>query len=172
MEPFRVFDFCPRCGQRRAGEPAKPFKCGSCGLLFYFNPAVAVGVILLDDDGRALLVRRALDPAKGKLGLPGGFVDFGETAEAALRREVREEVNLELASMEFVASANNDYDFAGITYPVLDLYFVARPSSTRGIAALDGVESYCWIKPAEIQLDDIAFPSMRQALRVYNSTPR
>jgi ADP-ribose pyrophosphatase YjhB (NUDIX family) len=168
MQPYDLLEFCPRCGQRRTASVANPFRCAACGLVYYFNPAVAVGAILLGPDDRALLVKRAQEPAKGKLGLPGGFVDFNERAEEALRREVREEVNLELASMEYVCSAVNHYAYAGVTYPVLDLFFAARAASMTGLAALDGVESYCWIKPAEIRLEDIAFPSMRQALQVFN----
>lgn len=168
-EPFQLFTFCPRCGQRRDGPAAVPFRCRGCGLVLYFNPAVAVGVILLGPDGRALFVRRANDPAKGKLGLPGGFVDFGETAEEAVRREVREEVNLEVAELEFLCSAVNYYEFAGVTYPVLDLFFVARADSVAQAAARDEVAGLCWMRPAEVDLEEIAFPSMRQALRVFRA---
>jgi NAD+ diphosphatase len=169
MEPYRLFQFCPRCGQRQTAEPAHPFRCAACGLLYFFNPAVAVGAILLGPDDRALFVKRAHDPAKGKLGLPGGFVDLGETAEDALRREVREEVNLESDSLEFLCSCPNSYLYAGITYPVCDLYFVARASRVKEVAALDGVESYCWLKPSDVDLDELAFPSAREAIRLYNS---
>lgn len=137
--------------------------------MLYFNPAVAVGVILLGPDGRALFVRRANDPAKGKLGLPGGFVDFGETAEEAVQREVREEVNLEVAGLEFLCSAVNHYEFAGVTYPVLDLFFVARADSVAQAAAREEVAGLCWARPAEVDLEEIAFPSMRQALRVFRA---
>jgi len=169
MEPCQLFQFCPRCGQQPPGAPTAPFRCPACGLVLYFNPAVAVGVILLGPDERALLVRRAHEPAKGKLGLPGGFVDFGETAEEALRREVREEVSLELASFEFLCSAVNAYAYRDVTYPVLDLFFVARAEAVGRAAPLDGVAGLCWLRPAEINLDEIAFPSMRQALRVFNA---
>jgi len=46
---------------------------------------VAAGVIVQDREGRVLLVRRAKEPARGRLGVPGGFVDVGETAEASAR---------------------------------------------------------------------------------------
>ena len=99
--------------------------------------------------------------------MPGGFVDIGERAEEALRREIREEVNLEVASVEFLCSQPNQYDYKGITYPVLDLFFVTRAGGTQPAVALDGVESVCWLKIREVNLDEIAFPSVRQALGYY-----
>src|SRR5262249_48118649 len=131
----------------------------------YFNPAVAVAAILLGPDGRVLLLRRAKDPGKGKFGLPGGFVDAGETAELALRREIREEVNLEVSSLEFLCSLPNRYHYKSVTYPVLDLFFVARVSSAAGAAALDGVESFLWQEAVQVDLNEMAFPSNAEALR-------
>lgn len=87
-----AFTHCPGCGARRP-ERAEPLSC-RCGFHYYFNPAVAVGGLITDADGRMLFIRRARDPGRGKLGLPGGFVDAGESAEEALRREVEEEVGL------------------------------------------------------------------------------
>lgn len=169
MEPARAFRFCPRCGRERSlSEPAQPFQCGHCGFVYYFNACLAVAAILLGPEDRALFVRRAHEPAKGRLAVPGGFIDLGETAEAALRREIKEEVNLEVGALEFLCTAVNEYHYRDITYPVLDLTFVARAKSIEGIAALDGVESFCWLKPAEVDLSEIAFPSIRAALIAFN----
>lgn len=57
------------------------------------HPIVAVGVLLLDDD-RVLLVRRARPPQQGRWTVPGGGVEVGETLEAAAARELREETGL------------------------------------------------------------------------------
>ena len=164
-----LFEFCPRCGARRSSGPANPFHCAACGHTQYFNPAVAVAALLLDTGNRLLLLRRAKDPGKGKLGLPGGFVDVGETAEDALRREIREEVNLDVSSLEFLCTLPNDYHYKGVTYPVLDIFFVARVLSTAGTAALDGVESFLWLEPERVDLNEMAFPSNAEALRRFNA---
>jgi ADP-ribose pyrophosphatase YjhB (NUDIX family) len=169
MEPARLFNFCPRCGVRRGDDqPLQPFLCAACGFHYYFNPCLAVAAILLGPDERALFIRRAKEPAKGRLAIPGGFVDPGETAEEALRREIKEEVNLDVGPLEFLCSAPNEYLYRGVNYPVLDLAFVCRAVSIDGIAALDGVEGFRWLKPAEVDPAEIAFPSIRAALRTYN----
>ena len=165
MEPSRQFQFCPRCGRaQKERPPDKCFRCDACEFQYYFNPAIAVAAFIVDADGLVLFIRRAKDPGKGKLAVPGGFVDAGETAEGALRREILEEVNLELTSLEFLASFPNQYHYKGVTYPVVDLFFVGRTDSTHSTAALDGVASCAWLDPAPIDLDEIAFPSMRAAL--------
>jgi len=164
--PLDLFRFCPRCGQPLpAGRRGNFIECGACGLLYFLNAVVAAGAILVDDRGRALFLRRSKDPGKGKLGLPGGFAEIGETAEENLRREVREEVNLELASLEFLCSSPNPYEYRGVTYPVLDLFFIARARSLDTLRVLEEADGCCWLAPEEIHIEDIAFPSVRAAVR-------
>ena len=164
--PWQIFRFCPRCGAARAAgaESPEPFRCDACGFLYFFNPAVAVAALILRDDGKGLFIRRAKDPAKGRLALVGGFVDVGESAEHALRREVREEVRLELQDVRFLSSTPNEYHYQGTTYPVVDFVFLARTEDPSGVAALDGVASFEWLDPYAIDVEALAFPSMRDAV--------
>ena len=53
------------------------------------TPALTTDCVIFDIEGRVLVVRRKNEPFKGSYALPGGFVDIGETVEAACRREVR-----------------------------------------------------------------------------------
>lgn len=169
MEPSRLFLHCPRCGAAASTPaPKRPFECAACGLHYYFNPAVAVAAVLLGPDGRALLLRRAKDPGKGLFGLPGGFVDIGETAEAALRREILEEVNLRVESLEYLSSGTNQYLYRGVDYPVLDFFFVARTTDISGIAALDDVESFEWRDAATVRGEEVAFASNAMALKDFS----
>lgn len=162
------FRHCPGCG-RPLPPPADPrlLQCTACGFLYHFNPAIGLGAILVAPEGRVLLVRRLRDPGRGKFGLPGGFADAGETAEAALRREVREEVGIEVAEFAYLCSGVNWYPYRGITYAVLDFFFTARVADTAGAKPLDEVESCAWFAPADLPLDEIAFPTVRAALEEY-----
>jgi NAD+ diphosphatase len=152
--PWRIFRFCPRCGvaRARATDTPEPFRCAACGFVYFFNPATAVAALVLRDDGRALFI---------------GFVDPGESAEQALHREVREEVRLELDDMRFLSSRPNDYPYQGTIYPVVDLVFVAHARDPHEAAALDGVASVEWLDPYAVDLDDLAFESMRHAVARY-----
>lgn len=118
------------------------------------------------DDGRILLIRRAKEPASGKLGTVGGFVDAGESAEDALRREIREEVHLDLKVIDFLASYPNDYVFDGITYPVVDLFFVCLAEDALMTHAGEDVAALEWHKVSEVPAKELAFNSMRQALLI------
>ena len=170
MTPLEAFKFCPACGRARpAGEPRSPFHCAACGFHYYFNPTVAVAALLVRPDGQALFIRRARPPAQGRLALAGGFIDIGETAEAALRREVREEVNLEIGPCTFLGSWPNAYEYRGITYPVLDLIFHAPVADSGAVRALDGVRSFAWLDPLAVDPASLAFPSMQEGLRLYQT---
>jgi ADP-ribose pyrophosphatase YjhB (NUDIX family) len=169
--PLSFFAHCPRCGVAQREDArrnaAGPFRCHACGFTLYFNAASAVAAIIVRDDGRALFIRRAKDPGKRKLGMPGGFVDAGESAEEALAREVREEVGLDVVALRYLSSHTNRYAFAGVTYTTLDLFYEGTVTNPERAAALDAVESLVWADPLTIDLDAIAFESMRAALRRY-----
>ncbi len=169
MEAIRHLAYCGRCGAAAPGQPANPnpggpFRCRACDFTLYFNAAGAVAAIIVRPDGRALFVRRAQDPARGKLGLPGGFVDPGENAEQALVREVREEVGLELRDLRYLSSHANRYLFAGVTYHTLDLFYTGHADEPGRAAPLDAVAAIEWHDPLTVPLEEIAFDSMRAAL--------
>jgi 8-oxo-dGTP diphosphatase len=66
------------------------------------TPLLTVDCVVLDGEGRVLLIRRRNPPFKGRYALPGGFVDIGETVEEACRRELREETGVKARKIELV----------------------------------------------------------------------
>ncbi|OLR95451.1 NUDIX domain-containing protein [Actinokineospora bangkokensis] len=89
---------CATCGSPYPPGTGWPKRCPTCGDTAYRNP-LPVAVLLLPvdtaDGGDALLVvRRDIDPGRGLLALPGGFIDFGEAWRDAAARELREETGV------------------------------------------------------------------------------
>jgi 8-oxo-dGTP diphosphatase len=66
------------------------------------TPALTVDCVVLDSADRVLLIRRANPPFQGQYALPGGFVDVGETVEAACRRELKEETGLDVGALRLI----------------------------------------------------------------------
>src|SRR5439155_25795814 len=83
---------CSYCGTRFADGAPWPRQCAACAQISYLNP-LPVAVLVLPVDGGVLAIRRSIRPA-GKLALPGGFIDLGESLQAACARELREETQL------------------------------------------------------------------------------
>ena len=148
-------------------DPDRVCICRDCGFRFYINVAAAVAAIILDDEGRILLTRRAKEPAKDTWDLPGGFVDFGETAEEALKREVLEELNLDLDTFAYFRTLPNVYEYAGFNYRTLDLFYTCRAKDLKQIKTLDDVSGYEFKSPGDIVLDDVGLLSIRKGLECY-----
>jgi NAD+ diphosphatase len=165
--PSALFLHCPRCAAPRSNEPdAIRFVCATCGFVYYYNVVVSSSVLIVAPDSAILFIRRARDPGKNKLALPGGFIDRGETAEAAAMREVREEAGVKLESVDFLGSFPNLYTYRGVEYPVVDLFFVAHVPS-RAASPLDDVTEIAWRTPSELGEEDLAFPSHPRALQAF-----
>jgi len=88
---------CSYCGHAFVSGQEWPRECASCAQLSYRNP-LPVAVALLPVDDALLVVRRDIEPHRGHLALPGGFIDYGEAWQAAVVRELREETGVGAAA--------------------------------------------------------------------------
>ena len=96
------FRYCPRCGRDKLrAATVKSFECPDCGFGFFLNTAAAVGALITDEEGRLLVTVRKGEPAKGTWDLPGGFADPGESVEETVRREIKEELGLDIISLSY-----------------------------------------------------------------------
>lgn len=100
----RTHRFCGSCGGPTAPSPdERSRRCPECALTAYPRLAPAVIVLVERADGRALLARNANYPGAMWSTL-AGFVEPGETLEEAVRREVREEVGIEIEEITYFGS--------------------------------------------------------------------
>jgi len=164
--PLKVFKFCPKCGQQEfVPDTEKSLKCGNCGFRYYINMNAAVAAIIRNDKNEVLFTIRKHDPAAGLLDLPGGFVDLGETAEEALKREVFEELNLTIDTIEFAGTFTNKYVFGEIEYQTLDLVFTCTALSLSNIRVDDDVSGYIFKDPAIVLPEEIGLESIKRIIK-------
>lgn len=125
-------------------------------------------IALILHGGRVLLVQRAVEPAKGKWSLPGGYMDAGEMPQEALQRELGEEIGLP-AHIGGLQDIFPMVDEAGVRIGIV-LAFRAAPAASADIPfAADDVQAAAWYAPEEIP-DDLAFESTRTLLQSWIAT--
>jgi len=94
------FEFCPMCGGKckslnlKEHEPTR-LVCSECDFIFYLDPKL-VACAIVESEGKIVLLKRDIEPQKGKWVMPGGYVDRGEVVEAAALRETEEECGLKI----------------------------------------------------------------------------
>jgi mutator protein MutT len=163
--PLKSFEYCPRCGSKHFninGERSR--HCTNCNLTYYANASASTAAIITNSKGEVLLATRAFDPAKGKLDLPGGFVDMNESAEEAIIREIKEELNLDVQNPQYLFSLPNEYNFSGITVHTLDLFFKVKIDDNAIITSADDVASAQFYDLNNVNIEDIGLNSIKKAI--------
>ena len=166
--PLDLFRFCPKCGSSLfEANNEKSKKCTDCGFVFYLNASTAVAAIAVNDKGEMLLCRRAHEPYKGTLDLPGGFVDLNESAEDAVRREILEETGAEVETLQYFGSFPNIYPYSGFNVHTLDIIFTCSLKKNSILTPNDDVSEILFIPFDEIKLEEIKLSSIRKAVEIW-----
>lgn len=166
MHPLIEFKYCPICASPNFlinNELSK--KCGDCGFTYYHNPRAATVAVIVNEVGEIFVCRRAKEPAKGTLDLPGGFVDLNESAEQGVAREVMEELGLEVKGVKYLFSKPNIYPYSGIIIDTMDLFFLCKVDTSKPILAMDDVAEVIKVKLQDLNPDDFGLRSIREGLR-------
>ncbi len=163
--PPNPVNFCQVCGgamidAARFGKVRRV--CAACGHIHFDDPKVAA-VVFVERDGAVLLVRRAVEPERGKWALPAGYIDYGEHPVEAAIREVFEETGLliEVAGLLDVQGGAAEIGASiVIIYAARVVGGVAQP--------LDDADAVAWFR-RDAALPDIAFDSTRTMLAAWRA---
>ena len=165
QHPLHLFCYCPKCGSNNFNEnDFKSKRCGKCGFVYYFNPLAATVGIITNSKGEILVARRAKEPAKGTLDLPGGFCDSYETAEEGVMREIEEETGLKVSGTRYLFSIPNRYVYSGMELHTMDLFFHCTVENDGAFRADDDVAELQWIAVDKLQSEDFGLASIKKGI--------
>jgi ADP-ribose pyrophosphatase YjhB (NUDIX family) len=153
-----TWNYCPECKQKLATTKEGWLACPEGHFTKYTNP-VAANSAFVRNNGEYLIIKRAKEPRKGCWDLPGGFIEYDETAEDALLREIKEETSLEnLSIVGFLGAYPGSY---GGIQKVLDLAYVVE-SADRNVKLSDENTEFKWVSLDKIP--ELAFEDENAAL--------
>lgn len=153
--------FCPACGQpveaRLLENDHRPRLVCRDGHVTWQNPRMVVNALPVQA-GRAFLARRAIEPGLGRWGIPGGFLELGESAQEGARREVEEETELRIEVGRLIGIYSR---------PPAGIVVIVFEADVVGGAPEPAAEtSEVWaFGPDEIPWDELAFSTVESALR-------
>ncbi len=166
--PQNTIHYCPKCGNSEfLFKDDQSFLCEKCHFHLYINSAAAVAALIVNRRGEILFTKRAFEPFKGMLDLPGGFVDIMETAENALYREIKEELNLDIDKFKYFMSSPNEYIFGGLSVFTLDLAYICQVKTFNDIHAKDDISDYEFVAPNSINYNHIGGESIKRITKAF-----
>lgn len=156
------YSFCPKCGKdlELFNEHGKDrLRCKNCGFVFYQNAKPTASVLLENEKSEVLLTRRAIEPLKGYWDTAGGFCEEDEHPEDAAKREVKEELGVDIELTELIGIIMDRYgDYGGWT---INMHYSGRIKSGE-IKPADDIDAYQWFSLDN--LPEMAFNNGKQAL--------
>jgi len=157
-------EFCSNCGKKNqfgAKDGNMRHHCSQCGAIHYENPK-PTATLICTYEKQLLLVKRAAEPGKGMWGLPGGFIEKGETPEMGAERELIEETNLQGKVKSLLGTCSHFNTIFG------DILLVGMEVQIEDWSALkagdDAAEAVLF--PLE-KLPNLAFPCHEKIVNMY-----
>ena len=161
------YRFCPVCGGNLHSLPLKDHEperlvCSQCGFVFYQDPKL-VACSIVETAGRVILLKRSIEPQKGRWVMPGGYVDRGEEVRSAAVRETREECGIETRIKRLHGVYSYPHKLAVV------VVYVAEVVGGELKAGDESQEARLY-RPEQIPWAELAFESTSDALRDYYRT--
>jgi 8-oxo-dGTP diphosphatase len=143
--------------------------------LYPDQPVVGIGAVIIKE-GEIALIKRGNVPSKGKWAIPGGLVELGENLEAAIIRETKEEVCLDVENPQLIDVVDNiDLDEQGkVKYHYIIIDYLVHVKSGNIQAASDA-EELRWVPFVEVESYNLTasfrifFRNNRERLKKTNS---
>lgn len=170
MIPVAAYSHCSYCGTAYPQEAGWPRACPGCDQVVWRNPlpvALAIQPVATGDGIGVVVVRRDIEPARGELALPGGFIEYGEDWRQGLVRELSEETGL-TAAAETVALFDVLSVPSGATILIFGVLPV-RPAAELPVSA-PTEEATEWLVLTEPV--DLAFETHSRVLAAFLASPR
>ncbi|MBI2031569.1 MAG: NUDIX hydrolase [Candidatus Levybacteria bacterium] len=164
-KPLDKYNFCPNCKEDLISELVdgdNRKRCENCGLIFWNNPKPVVSIVL-EKDGKILMLQRSKEPFKDYWVLPGGFIKYEETAQQAIKRETKEEAGIEVEISGIIGTYRIDDDLRGIH---IDIIFYGKPKGEIKLNEED--RSWKYFSPDSLP-ENIAYKH-RNAIEDYKKT--
>ena len=122
------------------------------------HPIITVGGLIFNDAGEVLMIRT--HKWSDKWGIPGGKTHWGETSEAALRRELKEETNLDITDIQFVLVQDciHSKEFYRDAHFVL-LNYTCHATGKTAVKLNEEAQEFRWVTPAEALQMEINQPT-------------
>lgn len=157
--------YCIRCGSLAVkllipeGDDRHRHLCTECGYIHYVNPNIVAGC-LLEWESQVLMCRRAIEPRRGTWTLPAGFMEMGETTQAAAARESWEEARAKPVDLKL-------YNVINLPH-ISQVYMMFRGALKDGHAepGQESLETRLFTE-SEIPWNEIAFPVIRETLELF-----
>ena len=155
-------NYCSHCGssklhQKQPTEDThKRIVCGECARVHYHNPTIICGCIIEQDDKVALCLR-AIEPQKNTWTIPAGYLEFGESTEAAAQREALEETGMEVEIRELYSVFNVQH--------MHQVYIIYRAQFVQKNQEM-GHESLAvkWFTEQTLPAEQLAYPAIKTML--------
>jgi ADP-ribose pyrophosphatase YjhB (NUDIX family) len=165
-QPGTGMRYCPHCAhpleEQEVFDRVRP-TCRACGFVHFQGPKVGVS-LLVEDGGRLLLVRRAVEPGMGRWCLPSGFVEADEPPAEAAARECEEETGLRVSGLRLVEVVRYTEDFRG---PGINIVYRATRAS-GALQAGDDADAARFFAPNALPpMAEIAFAGHRRSIRAW-----
>jgi ADP-ribose pyrophosphatase YjhB (NUDIX family) len=158
--------FCYFCGNKlttKSIEDQLRLYCNKCNCPIYENPVPATTAIVINNQGKLLLVKRGVPPNIGSWCLPGGFMELEETPEECILREIKEETGLcgKIETLIGITQTNNTFYNS-----VLILCYLIKNYKGILVAGSDSIDAAFF---PFTDLPKIKFSSHKNFIRIYKT---